>query len=83
MRHALISSMRPVTVKSKAEAMRQAKNVPNMRYFKSEGRFVHMSGEGFTTNKEYAWFGLPSSFDKLSKAHPWILGHTWEKVKDK
>ena len=74
---ALMGSMRPVTVKSKTETMRLAIDVPRMRYMRTKEGYLHMSGDGFTKSKHFAWFNLPSRFAALKKQKPWINDHSW------
>lgn len=73
-------AMRPVTVKSRIKSMKEARDLPHMRYMVCKKGFLHMSGDGFTTEKAYAWFGKPSNFELLKEQKPWLEDHDWEAV---
>lgn len=35
------------------------------------GRFLHLSGESLTTDKNYSWIGTPEQFDRLCDKYEW------------
>ena len=78
---ALAHYMRPVTIKSKTELARQARMAPHMHYKKSKDGFLHLSGEGFTNDKTFAWFGAAGQFEALMEKSEFARTTSWEEVR--